>query len=422
MKKTLKSVCIAALMSLASVFVFTGCEVRESVEDFIDKNNLNAQVTYYAHKDTENKDAYFENNLTEKDIYYKDGQKVFNIGTDSLTSGTVKLTYENYEFVSWNYVAADENGELQKDENGDLVLGEEVDFSKPITKGEHWHICANWVKLSVVKVMLVSETNITVSQTNAETGEPMEIVYKPNDEIREYPFDNKGTMQSTSNAPVTPNDATFLEFYANAECTQSVSWPIIRPEDRADVVIYAKYIPGKWTLLRDADDVKTLFSNKAGQKNAFYLLNDIDCTQLDAIAPANIFNSKLQGNGYTISNLTFEKENMASGTKVAMFGDIKAEAVIENITFTNLTINYSVRPSAMINAYLVGTNVAEGATINNVSMDARMVITLGDGALLANTLETNWQFGGFESDKAYMDKYKNAFTFTEETNCTVKNN
>lgn len=402
MKKTLKSKLTIVLLALLSLFVFAGCSVRQSVNEFLDENKLVAQVTYYA-----NDGGKFENNSDVKTIYYHAGDKVLNVGVTNLTSGSISITKSNYEFIGWYYVELGEDGLPIRDENGEIILGNQVDFSVGIEAGEQWHICAKWRKLAVVEVVLLCDEDVTITVGEGEAQKS----YKNGDVIHSYNFIEQGEMQSTSNAPVNANDGTFVEFTANAEATEEVSWPIRRPEDGSNVTIYAKYIAGVWTLLRTADDVKDLFSSDSAMKNAYYLMNDIDCAGLTR-APISVFNSKLQGNGYTISNLTFEKVGtsaLGAGAKASMFGTLKKDAVIENVVFDNITMNYEVRSNAMAEIYLVYTAMEEGAKANGVTINATMNITLGSNAFLANDIQTNWKYGSAESDNAYETANPNAF-------------
>jgi hypothetical protein len=210
---------------------------------------------------------------------------------------------------------------------------------------------------------------------------------------------------------VKANDGTFVEFTMNAEGTEAVVWPIQRPDDGTNVTIYAKYIAGVWTLLRNAEDVKALFSSDSALGNAYYLMNDIDCEGLTR-APINIFNSQLQGNGYTIRNLVFEKSGnaaLAAGAKASMFGTIKKSAIIENVTFENVIMNYTVRPGAGVETYLVYTAMEAGANIKNVAIHATMNVTLGKDAYLINDASVNWKYGGVESDAAFEAENLDAF-------------
>ena len=110
--------------------------------------------------------------------------------------------------------------------------------------------------------------------------------------------------------------------------------------------------------------------------------------------------------------MTFEKVGtsaLTAGTKVSMFGTIKQDAIIENVIFDNITMNYEVRSSAMAEIYLVYTAMETGAKVNGVTINATMSITLKTDAFLANDIQTNWKYGGVESDDAYETANPNAF-------------
>ena len=397
MKKTLKSKLLIILTVLASLFVFAGCKVTQTLDEFREENNLPAQVTYYSNG------GLFENNTTQKDIYYQAGNKAADIGNVSFTSGSISISRDDYEFVGWYYVELDENGEPIKDENGEIVLGEAVDFSKPLQENERWTVAAAWTALSKVKVQLVCEDGATLSVSDT-------LSYKNGDVIREYSFTSTGIVQSTTSAPikVLENAYSFVEFYADEACTTKVEWPIQKGE--ADVFIYAKYIEGSWKMLKEADDVEDLFMN-AYSNNRYYLVNDIDCSTLKyALEPIKTFNCELQGNGHKISNLKVEKTRLSNASKTAIFGELSETAVIENVTFDNITVRYETMPNAFVETYLVCTSVNEKATINNVAINGKMEVVLANGASIANIPameggfdKSHWKFGGFEKDEDYAN-------------------
>ena len=401
MKKTLKSKLIIGLLALASVFVFAGCEIRQTLDDYIEEHKLVAKVTYFANDGAEFDDI----NDDEKTIYYRDDSKVLNVQPTG--SGNIVLKKDHYEFLGWYYVEVDEEGKPLRNADNEIILGDEVDFSIRIQENEHWYVCAKWQRLSAVAVKLVCDENVTISVGEDEEKK----TYKNGDVIREYYFNND-IVQATSKAPVEANDGTFVEFSANAEGTEEVVWPIKRPEDRSDVVIYAKYMPGVWTLLRTTDDVKKLFSNESGQNKAYYLMNDIDCEGLKR-TPLNTFNSQLQGNGHTISNITFSRagtSSLSNAEKVSIFGDMKKGAAIENVTFDDITVNYDIRSNASAEAYLIFTSIEEGVKLNKVTINATMTVKLGKTeSYMNNDMATNWKYGGVESDAAFEKENPDAF-------------
>ena len=298
MKRRLKSTLIAVLLALATLFALAGCSFRLSLEEYLEKNNLVARVTYYTNGGVFNDDRNF------KDMYYKEGDLPLNINVSDIESGTITLTRVDHEFLGWYFVEElDENGEPVKDEFGEIKMGAEVDFSVPMQKGDHWNVCAMWATLSKVKVKLACEATetIKIETSFSDTLEWKEC--KNGDVIRDYSFWG-GYMQSTvePSVNVENNSHTFLKFYADAECTQEIVWPIAQPEKDAaekDVYIYAKYIKGDWNVIRNAEDVENMFATSDKEGENFYLVNDVDCFG-ETFAPATGFKGTLLGNGYTI--------------------------------------------------------------------------------------------------------------------------
>lgn len=396
MRKTLRNKLLLVGVTLATLFTIAGCQVTQSLDEFREENNLPAQVTYYANG------GLFENNTDQKDLYYTAGDKAADIGNVSFTSGSISISRDDYEFLGWYYVELDEKGEPILDENGNLVLGEEVDFSKALENSDHWKVAAAWTALSKVKVQLVCDDTATLTVSDT-------LSYQNGDVIKEYSFNSTGIVQSTTSAPikVANNAYSFVEFYADESCTTQVEWPIQKGE--ADIIIYAKYIEGNWKMLKEADDVKDMFADTALSTNRYYLVNDIDCSVLSkAISSVTKFNCELQGNGHTISNLSIQKTKLSNASKVSFLGELGEAAVIENVTFDNITARFETIPNAFIETYFVFTSKAETAKISNVAISGSMEVVLASGASIANIpmSETgyamdNWQFGGFEKDEDF---------------------
>ena len=400
MKMALKKALICVLLICASLCVLAGCSFRPSYEEYLEENNLKAQVTYYTNG------GKFEDDRDYKDLYYKVGYPALNIGKADIESGTIKLTRADHEFLSWYYVSElDESGKPVKDENGDIILGEEVDFSVKLNEGDHWHICAVWATLSKVKVKLVCDETATVKIETNLSGVAEWKECKNGDIIRDYSF-NQGYVQSTVEPSLAVENAThtFIKFYANAECSEEIAWPIAQPDKEAeeqDVYIYAQYIEGDWTVIRNVDDVKKFFKNTDKAENRFYLLNDIDCAGATITGMDSAFNGELQGNGYTVSNFVLEKSKIPSMSSLSLFGDIGENAIIKNVSFESYQANYSVMSEAYVSVYLAFSSIAETATVENVALDGVVNVTLGKNAELMNNISGNWKFGGFTNDSAY---------------------
>lgn len=427
MRRKKKWALTAALALVASLFIFAGCTVGESLEEIVEENQLVAQVTYYANggdfgitlEDTSDRENVLLSQ--KKELYYKDGSKIADLGNITLSNGSIDFERAGYDFAGWYYVETDDEGNIVYEVNEVdgvtyMKLGDKVDFSATIEEGEHWYLCAAWTPQVKVKVRLVCDT-LSENETIKGTYGGKDVELKNGDTVHEFSFNTAGKVLSVSNA-WTPDfkatDGTYVAYYADAACTQAVQWPILNTENK-DVDIYAKYLEGAWTVIRTADDVKTLFGFKATQSDTkFYLYGDIDATGV-SVAPTDSFAATLEGNGHTISNLTVGSSLSQTAT-TALFGNIAATASMKNVSFTGLTVTYNSAPNVSIKdenkanpekwvrgyyGYLVYASRASGSVVENVAIDATMTVSVGEYSCVENLWneetkqwhENSWKFG-----------------------------
>lgn len=99
----------------------------------------------------------------------------------------------------------------------------------------------------------------------------------------------------------------------------------------------------------------------------FYLTGDIDCSSITGLATfLNQFEDKLDGRGYTLSNITLtSKQDGGAG----LVGTLSGNAVIENLHIEKITVNDNLSKS-------VGTiaSVIEGGTVNNCTIEGLNVV------------------------------------------------
>ncbi len=400
MKKNKKSKWILLMACLASLFMLGGCTVRESLEDALTSRDLTAQVTYYSNG------GEFEGTPDRKDMYYKDGSKALNIGVVNPSNGTASISRNNYDFAGWYYAVLDSEGNptFEDSEKKVYKLGEKVDFSKVLQSGDHWQVVAKWSMKVVLNVKLVLE------DVNAEI--PVEV--KEGEEARSYKHgDIVQTRQySTAGQIVNPKDGTepfkkkgsgytFVEYYMDEACTQLVPWPLTKGESQTeDAVIYAKYIEGDWTVIRNYMDVNTMFSS-FGQGKKFFVAKDVDASKVTYSPQTNAnFVDEIQGNGCTISNLKVANGSLKAGAAVSLFGDIAATAKIENLKLSDLKVEYTFQTSP-VEMYFAFTSIASGATIANVQLSGTMKVKGPSNDFTARL------YGGYESDDAYLTESQN---------------
>lgn len=396
MKRKTKGKLLLTLLAIASTCLFAGCAERLTKEDIYEKYDLTSQVTYYANG------GEFENRQMTKQMGYKEGSRVLNLGVDTVTSNDkVSISYAEHTIIGW-YEVEMKNGEpvYLDEEKGIVKLTDKVvSFDERIDSGEEWHIGMKWKEYAKISFKLVCED--PSERIVGEDGKE----YSNGDEVKTRSFYYKEWKEINA-APFTAKDNshTFLSYYYDEECTQPVETEIAEQEE--NLTLYAKYLTGNWSIVKNKNDFQSAFVNmgKPMGKNAagIYLASNIDCTGL-TFSPIAMFQNKFNGNGYTVSNMTVEQIKIIGGRTVSTFGDIKEAAVIEDVTFENLQLELSSMQNATFEAYYVFTSVEDGATISNVSISGTMKVITADNSYVSN-LEggyTNYLFGGYATDAEY---------------------
>lgn len=439
MRKRLKKAILLLLAALASLLVLAGCELGITKEQALNGYNLKASVTYYANGGEFSSGAKFQ------EIWYKEDAKPIDLVNDSHISGTtIKLSRTNYKFLQWYHIL--ETGE---NEDGtpilDCVYDEKtkqyfytpdttrpVDFNVQLQEDEHWYICADWEAKLMVETYLVSDSPIVGDDKNtyypidsqeAQTNEELAL-------LNTYKFINGVADISWDWRPVKPtSDHTFVGFYYDEACTQLVTQEIVMGEE--NVVLYAKYIEGKWTIVREASDVEDIFYSSS-QNDKFFFIRDIDMAgESCGIRIPRETKCTILGNGFTVKNLMVENTGKVN---VSLFGAIADSAVIENLIFENVTCNWTfqkTQTTAYLSVYFVCASVAEGAKIENVNFKGELALNLNLPKEKVELLNyktdgegykyTNCLFGG-DSDEAYTTANPNGFKVEGKAEDIIKIN
>ena len=404
MKRKWKRTFLAVLGILSSLFIFAGCKLGTTLDDLKEEYSLKAQVTYYANG------GEFENKRTVKNVYYAEGQPVANIGGTEIPN--ISLTYTGYEFDCWYHAETDGNGDIvYTDETNTLpkMSNTKADFSKTLSAGEHWTLVANWLANAKIRVKLVSE--------DMQDNEKITIAgveYAQGDEIVSYDFygeeKKRPTQMDITNKLSVANKAyTFVQFYTSEACDTAVEWPIARGEE--DIVIYAKYIKGNWTIVDDKNDISSIFTMGVSAGKKYYQINDIDCSNFTVNAMTSDFAGEWQGNGYKLKNLKIVKSNIGSNSKIAVFDDIKSTAIINDVIFENVTVRYEVSFSAnQIELYLLFITRETGSLIDVEMSGSFEVAYVETSTAQAENIQSDgndgwlgWQYGEGSIDGFVID-------------------
>ncbi len=405
MKKKVKNKWILVLAGVAGALALGGCAIRESKEDILTNNNLTAQVIYYANG------GVFGKEDTSKVMYYSAGNSAMNVGVDKITSGvgSITLAKKDYDLIGWYYAVLDDEGNptYTDETKTEYKLGEEVDFSKKLQAGDKWVLVADWAKQVMLNIQIVCPEGETIGMEGNDT------TYQ-NGSIHPYSsFGQNVEISLDSQQPFDVKDKThtFLEYYTDEACTQLLNPSKVEREE-TDSKIYAKYIKGNYTVVKTRNDAIKMLTNTSSS-NKYYVFNDIDMENR-SVSLKNNFAYEIQGNGHTISNLKFVYDKESNPLpQMAMFGEIKSTAIMKDITFDNLTLDYQWKGTAITKLYFVFTKINEGAQIENVKLNGTWKIEKYSDQNVSNLVGevsawTSCLFGDtYASDSAYLTATNN---------------
>ncbi len=375
-----------------AVALIAGCSMGEgTLSDYLKENGAENQcVTYYGNGGTFNEN----NTKTVMDVYYKPDSYIV-----STQQKKFSVNRSLYDFDAWYYGQLDGEGNPVLDKNGHLVLtSKKLGEKEKIAAGEHKYVGAKWNAKVALDVYLVTDGfNITSGET----------VYKNGDLLKTVNFGSDSSYGlSEKTDAVAAKDATFLSFYSDKECTKPIT-NVKKPveADAENVKVYAKYLEGKWTVVRNSTNVVTMFNNSSNGGN-YYLFttnanNEIDCGGRSIALSSYNFNINIEGNGVTLRNIKFKSEGI-SGGPYSIFGKFTAGARIRDLTLKDVEVSATVK-SDLNGLYLV-MHGNDGADISGLKLE-NISLSVTTGSLILNIQNENtdnWLFGGYDTDDKYI--------------------
>lgn len=437
MTKKIRLVLIAICTFIAGVCLLTaGCSLKQSLQEVLkDLNDAGAvvDVTYFANE------GGFAGGAKITNMRCKAGNKAAKIAEDesAFPSGGISVTYTKHRLVGWYKAAIDPETGYPLYDDGSYYefdydikdydstkniqhTGELFDFNTKLEKGTHYYLVAEWEKVESVQVKLAGEVeSINVTDLNGK-----EVTYNKNDLINDIKYEEsngeKVILSKPSEIIGTVKNATFIEFYYKATCEKEdiVTWPLyFSDHSEEDFTIYAKYIEGIWTVVRDRNGVERMFT-LTSSSDRYYVFDNINCdTATEAQTPnpleINLTNigsislgCEIQGNGFTVSGLkitaSFSRNMMNSAS---FLGNILSSAKIRNIKF-EVEEEYDVNNNATAygGIYFAFTSIEAGAQIEDVEITGTMTVKHGatwNVKNLRDGAENNWKFGGYTNDSDY---------------------
>lgn len=403
---------IVLLCCAFAAALIVGCSVGQtSVEDFLKSKNAREQCVYYYANG-----GNFSGSLTTsvKSVYYAEGTPIVDGVTVTAKTTALTVVRTDYIFDGWQTGETDENGDPVFDDNGYLVLTGENFTSRNIEKGETLYLGAVWTEDVAVKIVLVADDGFTLKDADDNT-------YVTGDTIVTGNFGSQSSYTlDNSKTPLTSKNGTFLQYYRDAECTDpytSTSTSLAKPTDGNDIIVYAKYIEGVYTVVTTAKNVQTMFNGRRNS-TAYYLYSytgdrEIDCSSVAFTFTSSDTKFKIYGNGFTLKNLSFTETSASNGESLSMFGKLTSEAVIEDITFENVTMTVTGRGS--ITFYALFLSVEEGATLSDVSISGltcAITYPAGGTYFLNNNrdMSSGWLCGAYDSDEEFFVNFDISLT------------
>jgi len=404
-----KLLILAAALCITAVF-FAGCSGELDVKDFLEQQDVyNQQVTYYSNG------GFFDGtkNSEEKNMYYHAGDEILT-DFDSTHGKSVKR--DGYVFAGWYYVELTaENKPVFETVTLDGVEKKvaKINESRPLEKhlkipeNTHLYVGAKWEKDIQLRYKLVCESPIKITENGVETEKKHgDIIF-----LKDF---FSGAAAIGDKAPVESSNATFLQCYLDEACTIPAKSSFIKPtgEDAQEkATVYAKYIPGIWTIVKNKVDVLRMFNNLKTETN-YYIFDDINCSGLTFGCKSGKdethTNCYIEGNGKTISNMQFENSDASidqNGT-YSIFGVLGEKAAIKNLTLDGVIVSYTTRKN--VEGFYFFDSVDNGATFENFNINNAEMVVESSGIIFniqkpeGGTYNvSNWLFGSVSSDDAY---------------------
>ena len=307
------------------------------------------------------------NDKTQVRIRLKEGSKVPNPST--MDKDLVLPGRAGYSFRRYSLAKADADGNLLRDEDGNLIPERAWDFDNDIPKGDITLIAEWWENYQLV---LHYGEDYALTKTREVTRNP------------------DGTPTSVTKSAFIDDEYTFIDYSYDRdgnELIESVPMPLEndRFADSADGLtldVWGKTIKGDYKVIKKATD---FFSFSFVSGTNIYMYADVDMNDLSENQTLTLpgeYSGEFLGNGKKIKNLKISR-SASSNTDFffGLFKEIDGEAKISNITFEDATLLLDLS-QPRIQQYFLGVfagRAQEGATLTNVHATGKMDYTVAAG-------------------------------------------
>lgn len=301
------------------------------------------------------------------------------------SSDTFQATKNGYFLEGW-YTERTET----TDENGNTVYtyGNKWDFNADtlaLDPGKTYHsaepvltLYACWVPMFEIHFVDMQTQQVLGSYSfNPYTGSDIQVPQ----------WDLKTGAMEMYRFP-EKKGCTFENAYYDAAGTMPATGTVehtgkILPNGTAEghiMNLYVDYMEGQWYHIYNAQQL-----TKNANPNGHYILEaDLDFAdeKWPAIFANGSFSGSLEGNGHTIRNVDFKQTKM-DAENCGLFGSIQSGAVIENVTFENVTFTVEKGFNRAANYGLLAGAIYEGADLRDVQIK-NSTLLINSGARFAS--------------------------------------
>lgn len=370
-KHSLKSAWLAICM-FCIVCLLTACGTKDNITDILNKG--------YTCKVTIDFCGGLSKGNGQQLYYAREGSLMFRPGADK--TGTDEPVLSGYHVKEY-YV---------KEKAADGTETERVwDFDKDRVTGDITIYC-RWAKDYTIRI-LYGDKNEKVTEVRVPDG--------------------SDTVARFSSPKWSGH--TLIGYYTDSEYKNPVTFPYKHGLNDAepDETVYARFIEGDYELVSKPSDLSTV---SAG--GCYYLMNDIDMSEVPEATFPDTFSGQIIGNGYKISNLKVVNHQTKNGEHYGLFNRIAGEAVIRDVTFENLQLSIvldNMQNNKVLYIGALGGKCDDTVKLENVKLGGKVTIDCA-GRTEDSTIMNAELGGAFGEASDVMQKAVNLDVTSEKIN------
>ena len=169
-------------------------------------------------------------------------------------------------------------------------------------------------------------------------------------------------LDPAGETPVTESEITHTGKFNPANATATGN----------SMKLYLDLLDGRWFNIYNADQ----FIKNSSPSSNYNILADLDFTEKiwsTTLMHGN-FTGTIKGNGYIFKNISLYQTE-TSQINTGLFGSVAEDAVIENVTFENVTLNIQTGSRLPTASFGLFAGTLYDATLTNVAISGKIVIT-----------------------------------------------